>query len=48
MQSEMFAQMNKMGRYIVQTTDLQAKTYSTICTHHKLRHNIENKIPVWP
>ena len=28
--------------------DLQAKTYPTICTHHKLHNNTENKIPVFP
>ena len=28
--------------------DLQAKTYPTICTHHKLRNNNKNKIPVFP
>ena len=25
--------------------DLQAKTYPTICTHHKLHNNNENKFP---
>ena len=28
--------------------DLQAKTYPTICTHHKLYNNDENKISVFP
>ena len=28
--------------------DLQAKTYPTICTYHKLRNNNENKVPVFP
>ena len=28
--------------------DLQAITYPTICTHHKLHNNDENKIPVFP
>ena len=28
--------------------DLQAKTYPTTCTHHKLHNNNENKIPVFP
>ena len=28
--------------------DLQAKTYMTICTRHKLRDNNENKIQVFP
>ena len=34
----------------VQTTeyDLQDKTYPTICSHHKLRNNNENKFPVFP
>ena len=32
----------------VQTNDLQAKTYPTICTHHKLYNNNENKFPVFP
>ena len=28
--------------------DRQAKTYPTICTHHKLHKNNENKFPVFP
>ena len=28
--------------------DLQAKTYPTICTHHKLHNNNKNKFPVFP
>ena len=28
--------------------DLQAKTYRTICTHHKLSNNNEKKIPGFP
>ena len=28
--------------------DLQAKTYPTICTHHKLHNTNENKFPVFP
>ena len=28
--------------------DLQAKTYPTICTHHKLHNTNENKSPVFP
>ena len=28
--------------------DLQAKTYPTICTRHKLRNDNENKVPVFP
>ena len=28
--------------------DLQAKTYPTICTHHKLHYTNENKFPVFP
>ena len=28
--------------------DRQAKTYATICIHHKLHNNNENKIPVFP
>ena len=28
--------------------DQQAKTYPTICTHHKLHNKNENKIPVFP
>ena len=27
--------------------DLQAKAYSTICTHHKLRNSNENNIPIF-
>ena len=39
-----------MRWYNVQTNeyDLQAITYLTICTHHKLHNNDENKIPVFP
>ena len=28
--------------------DLQAKTYPTTCTHHRLRNNDKNKIPIFP
>ena len=28
--------------------DLQAKTYPTICIHHKLHNTNENKFPVFP
>ena len=28
--------------------DLQAKTYPTICSHHKLHNDNENKYPVFP
>ena len=28
--------------------DLQAVTYPTICTHHKLHNNDDNKIPAFP
>ena len=36
-----------MGWCNVQTNehDLQAKTYTTICTHHELHNNIEHKTP---
>ena len=39
-----------MRWYYVQTTEyeLQAKTYLTIWTHHKLHNDNENKIPVFP
>ena len=42
--------MTIMRRCTVQTNayDLQAKTYPTIYTHHKLHNNNENKFPVFP
>ena len=27
--------------------DLQAKTYPTVCTHHKVHNTNENKFPVF-
>ena len=41
--------MMMMKLYNEQTNecDLQAKTYPTICTHHKVHNNNENKFPVY-
>ena len=39
---------NEMVHLQTNEYDLQGKMYLTICTHHKLHNNNENKFPVFP